>query len=208
MLSLKSSSNDWPLSLSRVISGFSITVRMIRPSSSCSSSGVCAHARHQVIEAHPQAAAAEELLDRAVVLRDLDELGVRRRVVAFGIDRQLIEIDRDRGQLALDRVRLRRLLDDVHALVAVALELVLQETRQRLRRLLDDVMLWCHPEAAEPRARNDEDADVDRRSRRAATDNVTISNRASPVRLHEPHASGKPACGRRGGDELDGGRAA
>ena len=113
----------------------------MRPSSSCSSSGVCAHARHQVVEPHPQPATAHEFLDRAVVLRDLDELGVRRRVVAFGIDRQLIEVDRDRGQLAFDRVGLRRLLDDVDALVAVALELVLQQTRQRLRRLLDDVML-------------------------------------------------------------------
>src|ERR1051325_5514376 len=100
--------------------------------------------RQQIIEPDPQPAAAEELLDRAVVLRNLDDLAVRRRVGALGIDRQLIEVDRDRREFALDRVGLRRLLDDVDALVAVALELVLQQTRQRLRRLLDDVMLRRH----------------------------------------------------------------
>src|SRR5262249_20108660 len=92
----------------------------------------------------PEPAATEVLLDRAVLLRDLDELGVRRRVVAFGIDRHLVEVDRDSGQLAFDRVGLRRLLDDVHALVAVTLEFVLQQTRQRFRRLLDDVVLRRH----------------------------------------------------------------
>ena len=39
----------------------------------------------------------------------------------------------------------KTLLDDVHALVAVALELVLEKSRQRLGRLLDDVVLRSHP---------------------------------------------------------------
>ena len=87
---------------------FSMIVRMIRPRSSCSSSGVCAQPRSSSRVA-PRAGDAEELLDRAVGLRHLDDLGVRRVSRPIGIDRHLIEVDRDRGQLAFDRVGLRAL---------------------------------------------------------------------------------------------------